>query len=392
MPKLADIFTCTGCSACMSGCPKDAIEMRSDSLGFKFPDIDVEKCIECKKCERICPVIAISDVNKEKNKPVAYAAQLFDANDVINSQSGGAFKAIADYVLGLGGMVYGAAFDDTLNVVHKRIDCNAELNQLRYSKYVQSDVRDTFREVVSDLKNNLKVLYTGTPCQIAGLKAVVPGNLQKNLITVDIVCHGVPSPAVYRGYIAYQEKKHHSKVERFIFRDKQKFGWRSAKERLIFANGKEVSSYDYNFLFQRMDLLARRACDGCRWCNLDRAGDLTIADCWGWEKLHNQTFDEKLGVSLILVNNVKGANTLSSVNNLNKVAIDLENVMQRNLYEPTHRNTESLRLLDDFVLFGFEYIHRKYGYTLKNRVRYRVRKQVKRVRKLLSKIIAIINK
>ncbi len=228
---------CCGCTACASICPHDAIEMTPDVMGFLYPVVDMSKCIDCGLCEKVCAFNEHYDTCLNLPEPDAYAARHKDMHEVETSRSGAAFIAISDYVLENGGVVYGAGYTDHFRVVHKRATTKEERDEFKGSKYVQSDMNTVFRQVKNDLKNGLTVLFSGTPCQTAGLNSYVGKRLREHLILVDIVCHGVPGPNLWRDYIAYLEKKQGDKICWVNFRDKQKFGWAAHHETFKFVKG-----------------------------------------------------------------------------------------------------------------------------------------------------------
>lgn len=382
MPTLANKSNCTGCTACESVCPKKAITMVADGMGFKFPDINYNLCIECKLCEKACPIIkpTISH-NYDDAQPDSFAVQLKDKNELKKSQSGGAFFAIASNAINNGFLVYGAGVDSNLTVRHMKASNIEELNKLRFSKYVQSDLGNSFKEIKEELKAGNKILFTGTPCQIAGLKGAIPAKYLGNLITVDLICHGVPGPEVYRQYLNFLEQKFKHKIERFIFRDKDSFGWRTPREGAIFSDGTKRNFYYYNYLFLEKDLLARKGCAQCRFCNLQRVSDITIADCWGWEKLQRTDFNENLGISLVLINSNKGKEFFNESSEF----LIAKNVplnpflLQRNLKQPTKRPELADKIAQEFPIHGFGYINKHYGLNSP-------RAKLAKLRKLLARL------
>lgn len=236
MIQITDKSQCCGCTACASICAHDAITMQPDALGFLYPVVDKDKCVDCGLCEKVCAFNDHYDTSLNLPKPDAYAARHKDMKEVETSRSGAAFIAISDYVLENGGVVYGAGYTDHFRVVHKRATTKEERDEFKGSKYVQSDMNTVFRQVKKDLKDGLAVLFSGTPCQTAGLHSYVGRKLREHLILVDIVCHGVPSPYMWRDYIAYLEKKQGDKICWVNFRDKQKFGWKAHHETFKFVN------------------------------------------------------------------------------------------------------------------------------------------------------------
>ena len=207
MIKISDPSDCCGCSACASICNHNAITMEPDKLGFLYPKVNPDKCVDCSLCEKVCSFN--NDYNKSSNlhTPVTYAVRHKDIKEIEKSRSGAAFIAISDYVLENGGVVYGVGYTGHFRVVHKRAINKEQRDEFRGSKYVQSDLTNTFRQVKEDLKNNFFVLFSGTPCQTSGLISYIGEKLREKLFIVDIVCHGVPSPFIWSDYINYLEKK-----------------------------------------------------------------------------------------------------------------------------------------------------------------------------------------
>ncbi len=295
---------CSGCTACFAICPKDAITMQADLEGFKYPVIDKNKCIDCGLCYNVCLLDKMCG-NLEGDK-TSFACSAKDENFAKQSSSGGVFAILANMYIKEQAVIYGAAFDDDWNVCHIRADKKDELKRLYTSKYVQSDMGNTFRDVKFDLDNGKKVLFAGTPCQVAGLRSY----LQKdylNLLTVDFICHGVPSPLVWQQYVDTLKKKLNSKITEISFRDK-KDGWKSFNFKLITANGDVFyekhgdNTYMKGFL---KDLYLRPSCYDCKFKTLQRASDITLADFWGIEKIIPEINVEK-GVSLCWASSEKG--------------------------------------------------------------------------------------
>ena len=304
---------CSGCTAFFAICHKDAITMQADSEGFKYPVIDKNKCIDCGLCCKVCPLENMYG-NFVKDK-TSFACSAKDENFTKQSSSGGVFAILANMYIKEQAVIYGAAFDYNWNVCHIRADKKDELKRLYTSKYVQSDIGNTFRQVKNDLDNGKKVLFAGTPCQVAGLKSY----LQKdylNLLAVDFICHGVPSPLVWQRYIDKLEQDLKSKITEISFRDK-KDGWKSFNFKLMTANGDVFyekhgdNTYMKGFL---KDLYLRPSCYDCKFKTLQRASDITLADFWGIEKIiSDMNIDE--GVSLCWSSSEKGKQVLADVLN-----------------------------------------------------------------------------
>ena len=282
----------------------------------------------------------------------SYIVKQKDLNSRMLSRSGGIFAAISDQVLAQGGVIYGAGMDKNFNVVHKRAVNATERDELRGSKYVQSDMHNAYRLACEDLKAGRLVLFTGTPCQVDGIKALCPKGSEEHLVCMDIVCHGVPSPRVWNDYKAYVEQKYHGKIEKIDFRNKERFGWSDHWE-TVTINGKEHDSQVYMKMFYEHTFL-REACYVCPYKNLQRISDISIADAWGVETA-NPEFDDNRGVSLVLINTQKGEKwLLDSLQGCDFKECALEKYMQEPLKGPFKKpdNTENVWKEYNEVSFG----------------------------------------
>lgn len=301
-----DISRCTGCRACEQICPRRCISMRPDPDGFYYPHIDTGQCVKCGLCEQYCPIHFF--IGKNEKKPSVYAAWLKDSEKLASSSSGGAFTALAEYVLSRGGCVFGCVFDKNMRAVQMKTESEAGLARMRGSKYVQSDTGDTFLQAKRELEKGVLVLYVGTPCQIAGLKAFLHRDAP-NLITVDLICHGVPSPGLFGKYVRWQEQKTHSQILSYRFRDKSENGWSLSgeitgrrKNRIV--RKRIVPPLDpYYWLFLKGDVY-RESCYTCAYANSRREGDFTIGDFWGIERIRPE-LPAHGGISLLMVNSAQ---------------------------------------------------------------------------------------
>lgn len=382
MIKLTNPADCCGCTACASICMHDAITMKPDKLGFLYPDVDESKCTDCGLCEKVCAFHDNYDKSLNLPLPDAYAARHKDIKEVETSRSGAAFIAISDYIIENGGVVYGAGYADHFRVIHKRAVTKEERNEFKGSKYVQSDLNGVFRSVRDDLKNGKVVMFSGTPCQTAGLHSYVGKKLRENLFLVDIVCHGVPGPFIWRDYLSYLEKKQGSEICYVNFRDKDMFGWRAHRETFKFI-GKEVK-ISFPFLFYK-DIMFRHSCGVCKYSNILRPSDITIADFWGWEKTDRAINVDDKGVSLVLCNTVKGQKLFESIKEyMNVIPAELENCLQPNLKHPSDIHPKRIQFEQDYVRKGFEYIYYKYG---EDGWRHRTRVFWGRLKRLIKRII-----
>lgn len=295
---------CTGCSACYNICPKNAISMKEGKDGFIFPKIDNELCINCGLCLKSCPVENPKYINKPE--PECYA--MMASKDIRKvSSSGGAFTVLANWILDQGGVVCGAAFtEDFYNVEHIIINNKKDLAKLRGSKYVQSSIGTSYKKIKEYLIKNVPVLFTGTPCQVAGLKAFLGKDYDK-LYTFDIVCHGTPPAKLLKQFIQELEFKHKSKINYLSFRDKTVVGW-DVSTTIKFTDGNVINKKrnDSSYLNAFLKLLTLRECCGkCKFATLPRQGDVTLADFWDIHRF-DPSLDDRLGTSAILVNNSKG--------------------------------------------------------------------------------------
>lgn len=350
---------CCGCTACASICAHDAITMKPDALGFLYPEVDKDKCVDCGLCEKVCAFNDHYDTSLNLEKPLAYGARHKDMNEVETSRSGAAFIAISDYILEQGGVVYGAGYTDHFRVVHKRAATKEERDEFKGSKYVQSDMTGVFRQVKKDLRDGLTVLFSGTPCQTSGLNSYVGKRLRENLFLVDIVCHGVPSPYMWRDYIAYLEKKQGSPIVWVNFRDKQKYGWAAHHETFKFKNGGGKMSFTYLFY---KHIMFRKSCGNCHFTNIKRPSDITIADFWGWENTDSAFNADNKGVSLVLLNTEKGRKLFDAVQDrMNTIPAELDKCLQPNMQHPSEMHPLSDNFFSDYSQKGFKYVMWKYG-------------------------------
>lgn len=358
MIQIKDKADCCGCTACASVCAHDAITMEPDVMGFLYPVVNQSKCVECGLCEKVCAFNEHYDTSRNLPKPDVYAARHKDMKEVETSRSGAAFIAISDYVLRNGGVVYGAGYTDHFRVVHKRATTKEERDEFKGSKYVQSDLRGVFRHVKNDLKSGQTVLFSGTPCQTAGLNAYIGRNLREHLMLVDIVCHGVPGPNLWRDYLAYLEKKHGDSICGVNFRDKQEYGWAAHRETFRFTNGRGKISFRYLFY---QHIMFRPSCGQCHFTNTKRPSDITIADYWGWEKTDPNINKDDKGISLILVNTEKGREIFDSIkDDMIVIPAKLEDCLQPNLQHSSVLHKKWRKFESDYEREGFEYVVRKY--------------------------------
>lgn len=298
-------------------------------------------------------------MNEFYESPVVYAVKHKDEKIRANSRSGGIFTALSDYVLEQNGIIYGCVLDDNFQAVHIRTESAEGRNSMRGSKYIQSSMLDCYRQTKTDLIAGKKVLFSGTSCQIAGLKSFL-GKEYENLFCVDIVCHGVPSPLVWQKYLEWQEKRNKSKVKSVNFRNKTKFGWKAHIETLTFENDKNVDSDIFRRIFYGHYAL-RPSCYKCPYKDIMHPADITIADYWGIDDAVPNFNDDK-GVSLVLVNNEKGNGFFEMVNNdCIFMKADISKSLQPPLKFPFPQPEDRWKFWDYLNKKPFEFIVKKYG-------------------------------
>lgn len=345
---------CCGCSACLAVCPKQCIRMAiDDKEGFLYPVTDEKSCIDCGLCEKVCPCL---HPGTPKEPIQSYASIHRDESIRYNSSSGGLFTALAEETIRNGGVVFGARFDEFFNVIHDYTETLEGLSVFRGSKYVQSDMRNSFRQAEHFLKEGREVLFSGVSCQIAGLKAFLRKEYE-HLFTLDILCHGVASPAVWGSFLHAQivaQKQEAKQLTHVVFRDK-KNGWklydfclrftekeeRLNKKRNFFATSKErIASKEIRLNRKTnpymvgyfADLYLRPSCYYCPRRDFSAGSDLTLGDCWGIEKQPPQPYcaDDK-GVSLVMVHTQKGVDRMQQIDvSIERTPIDYHTVERYN--------------------------------------------------------------
>lgn len=330
---------CTGCRVCELVCPRRCICMEQNDEGFLYPVVNDRECISCGLCLKKCAQSKHSNI-KHSQKGV-YAVKNKDKSDLKHSTSGGIADVAAKVILSKGGIIFGAAYDDELTVRHIVVENECDRGKLRSSKYVQSDLGDCFERVKTELNSGRKVLFTGTPCQINSLYVFL-GTEYENLYTIDLVCHGVPSPIMFKKYIDYIGRILGETVLFYDFRSKEKKGWGTQYLIKIKTKNKtktQIMSLDpYGYHFLQGDCY-RECCYKCRYANLNRPGDLTLGDFWGVEKYYPKFFSSK-GVSEVLVNSDKGIYLFEEMKSYTEyIPIRIDEVLLKNgnLKNPTNR-------------------------------------------------------
>ena len=345
---------CTGCGACYNACPNNAIIMKEDEEGFLYPEVLEENCIHCGECEKICPVLHPSYRNLKNAE--CYAMMASDEKR-LESSSGAFVPLLAEWVLKQRGIVYGAAWREDWSVHHIKVDSINGLSQIKGTKYLQSDTEMCYRDVKEQLEQGKIVLFTGTPCEIAGLYAFLNGTrVDENLITIDVICHGVPSHKVFSKYL--YDNYDVSDVENINFRDKSVLGW-SNSQNIYFKTKKTVrkneirDSYYQGYL---PCLFMRPACSTCPFSCMPRQGDITVGDFWGAKEL-DKKFDDKKGTSVVIVNNVKGEKIVKNISSnmklWEKVSISAITKVNESLLHPLNGHSGRKHFFSTFNLKKF---------------------------------------
>ncbi len=343
---------CFGCGSCFQACPKSAISMEEDDEGFLFPEIDDEKCVGCSLCVKKCP--SLSPLEKNHFKQETFAA-LYKNDDICRkSASGGAFAAFAMETLSRQGAIFGCAYDDDLNAVQTEVRSSQDLIKLQGSKYVSSDTKNTFIEAKNELLNGKSVLYSGRPCQIAGLRKYLEKEYE-NLVTVDLVCHGVPSQKLFTKYLEWLGRKNGGKIIYYGFRDKDVGGWSCGGKFKTKTKTKtnEASCDPYYASFLRGETY-RYSCYECPFASAERAGDISVCDFWGVEKFYPD-IDTAKGVSGIIINTEKGKRFLGECKNefaLKEIKLDELKAQNTNLNHPTPMPEKRMTVYQDCIVDG----------------------------------------
>lgn len=362
---------CTGCTACYSVCPTKSIQMVVDHEGFNVPYIDDEKCINCLKCEKVCPV-NYKVIQQNDCEVKAYAFQNSDKNILSKSSSGAFFPALAEYVLSFDGYICGCVLDNNLTPKHIVSNNRLDIYKMQDSKYVQSDLGNCYNDIILLLENRKKVLFTGTSCQVAGLKSLIKAKKinDENLICVDFFCHGVPSPKVWSSYLDFYRKEKKTKILKYRFRNK-KYGWGKASRgtyhlnTVYKSNGKKddisLAARMWYFIFFS-NLCLRRYCYRCPYTSLDKPSDFTMADFWGIENISNEFLDGS-GCSLVLCHNAKTKAIIDELAKKSKI-VSVNTVeaikKQGNAFGPSAEPDIRDEFWSDFDSKDFNFVAKKY--------------------------------
>ena len=333
MPNLAELNQCTGCTACAATCPTECIVMEADENGFRHPVVDTAACAACGLCEKSCPVV--SPPAQCLNLPTAYAAYSKEETMRLQSSSGGLFTEIARIVLAEGGIVYGAAYDEAFRVVHIPVETESALESLRGAKYSQSVLGDAFPKIKKTLESGHLVLFSGTPCQVSGLKAYLRRDYEK-LITMDFICHSVPSPIAWQEFIRFRGRQDASGDMPTAIQLRSKIsGWSRYRysNRFVYGNGTVKNIASGESLYMKLfgaNLISRESCFNCQFKGYSRCSDLTLGDFWGIWNIAPEMDDDK-GTSVVLCQSERGRTMLDAITDrIVLKQVSLEEVSQEN--------------------------------------------------------------
>ena len=371
---------CSGCHACANACPKSCIKMINDREGFWYPEVDKDKCIKCGFCEKVCPIFNKKEIN---NTPIAYAAYNKDEKIRMESSSGGLFTILAEKIIANNGVVFGACFNEKFEVIHDYVEKTEDVYKFRGSKYVQSKIGNTYKQSKQFLEKGRIVLFSGTPCQIGGLKSYLRKEYN-NLYCQDIICHGVPSPKVWRKYVAYREKCAGVPARRIAFRRKYE-GWKRYSVSFLFNNDTEYHQTldkDLMMIAFLRNACLRPLCYDCSFKTINRQSDITLADFWGIQNVMPEMDDDK-GTSLLVLNSDKGKELFDSIKEQIEFKVaDLNEAIKYNpsmISSVTH-NQKRQGFFNDLDTLEFDRLVKKHctdGYVFRCK---------RKLRRVLSKI------
>lgn len=362
MIEIKDKKDCCGCWACYNACPKQCISMEEDNEGFRYPKIDSSACIDCGLCEKVCPVINADNEDKS-HEQAGYLLQHKDEKIRKESTSGGAFTAIAQWIIAQGGIVFGGGYDkDTFTVIHQSVESEEDLGVFRNSKYVQSNIQYAFRQVLTQLKADRWVCFSGTPCQIEGLRGFLRHREYEKLVLVDLVCHGIPSPRVLTRYIAAQQQLIGGEFTNVLFRDKY-YGYQYSSFSLYnkmkgkdYHKGVDTNGYLRAFFNNLSD---RQSCFDCKFKKRYRHSDMTIWDCFPIEKFTKDL--DGNGTTRVLVQSPKGQMIIDSIrNNVRLIDVPADKLIAdvREMFHSVPMNPkrpqffEDLNAMEPIAFFG----------------------------------------
>lgn len=344
---------CCGCGACADICRTGAVRMVRDREGFAYPRIEKTMCVNCGRCQQVCPM---RDRTEETREHQYYGARARDESVRYSSSSGGVFSVFAHRIFSRGGAVFGAGYDDCMKVAHRMAENEDQLEGIKRTKYVQSDMSGIYSRIESRLKEGRHVLFSGTPCQAHALRLFLQKTWE-NLVIADLVCYGVPSPGIWEDYVAYLERIRGGKMTEFSFRDKRNRD--HGRMRSYVIDGKEYAGphgKDAYCLMYFRNYILRPSCHQCPYCSTDRGSDITIGDFWGIEKVKPE-MDDGMGTSLVILHTDKGKRLWNQVRDqLMEFQCKKEEVLQPRLLTPANSARGRRWFMLMYRLLPFEFI------------------------------------
>lgn len=377
MININSIQDCCLCGACKDVCPKSAIAFTNRQHTFDYPIVDKDKCVACGLCEKVCPEL---NQIEEQNPISSFAAYSNDDNVKANSTSGGIFFELAKRIIHDGGVVFGAAFDSSFHVKHIMVDRVEEIGKLCGSKYVQSDMSGCYSQIQNSIKNGQTVLFSGCPCQCAGVYHFFNKKEREYIYLVDFICHGIQSDLLFQCYISYLERKYRSKVTDFKFRSKEKFGWEKSEVKITFSDGTRVSCPYYEDPYVKgmlQGISCKEACYSCSFKGFRSGSDITLGDYWGVKESDSEAFDA-MGTSIISVQSEKGMRLIQSLEGIALFDRPIERLTAKNkgLFVPFGRGKKYENYWDKMTSSSnpFELLNKTVSLSAKERIISNVRR------------------
>ena len=355
---------CYGCTACSQICPHSAINMVKDGEGFLYSEIDQKACIDCKLCRKVCPYYSNTASTNECAQRY-YAVQHRDRDVVAKSTSGGIFTALSDYILNRHGVVYGVAYEEGFVIAHNRAEDASARDRFCRSKYVQSNMKSVMSSILTDLCEGRRVMFTGTPCQVAGVRNYV---LQKHknlngLFLCDFICHGVASPAVWRQYVDFLEERYKISLTTYHFRSKDS-GWHANLPKIVMGDTNVSNDFQKKqsfFLLYATCYINRLCCYQCKYASYQRQSDITIGDFWNIGKIAPE-MDDDTGTSQVLINTKRGQEWFEGCrDSIKLLECTKEDVWQPHLEYPNELPRGRIKFWEDFQSLPFGQVIQKYG-------------------------------
>ena len=361
MEEIIEKEKCNGCMCCYNVCPVHAINIYRDKDGFQYPQIEKKKCIKCGICKKKCPIL--NNKKETKREIQTYACKNKDEKTRLQSSSGGIFSLLAEKIIKEKGVVFGVKFNENMEAVHGYIENLEEIELFRGSKYMQSQIDENYKKVKEFLEQNRKVLFTGTPCQIGGLKSYL-GQEYENLYTQDIICHGVPSAKVWKKYLEYKKEENGEIPKKVNFRRKDLLGWSNYQINYQYSNTEENVHHDNDaymkFFLRNFDL--RQSCYQCQFKTIERVADITVADFWGINNVKKEINDEK-GISAVLIHSKKGEELFEKIKEkIEFFKVNIQDIIKENgcICKAVEYNPKREEFFKDLESKKIEYLIEKY--------------------------------